>query len=367
MTADDPDLVFGSSDTAVNALEAAIEDTAAPGDVVEAGQALLAEHRRLQRDLRRLIRLSDKREHKLNEARRELELRNKMLEGLSLKLSRYLSPSIYKSIFDGFSDVRPEGRRRKLTIFFSDIADFTEIAERLEAEDLVEFLNHYISEMTDLAVRHGATVDKYIGDAIMLFFGDPETKGVAGDAESCVAMALDMQRRIEELETTWRTKGFTRPFRVRMGINTGFCTVGNFGSETKLDYTIVGTQVNLAARLQAMAPQGGILLSDETWSIVKDRFIGEPFGQLKMKGIPYPVPTHLVTGDRRTWQGEVIEKKRPGLDLRVEVDSMNREQLESSARLLATVAQTMERRARRMAPQEPAMSLDDLLFGNSGS
>ncbi len=100
-------------------------------------------------------------------------------------------------------------------------------------------------------MQHGGTVDKFIGDAILVFFGDPETKGAVEDAKACLRMAMDMQRRLGELKAKWRGEGTEEPFLVRMGINTGFCNVGNFGSNDRMDYTIIGAEANLAARLQS--------------------------------------------------------------------------------------------------------------------
>jgi len=120
--------------------------------------------------------------------------------------------------------------------------------------------------MSVIALAHGATIDKYIGDAILAFFGDPETRGVKADAIACVNMAIAMQKRMRELQKEWRDRGLQKPFQLRIGINTGYCTVGNFGSEDRMDYTIIGSEVNLASRLQSHAELGGILLSHETYS-----------------------------------------------------------------------------------------------------
>ena len=94
--------------------------------------------------------------------------------------------------------------------------------------------------MSKIALEYGATIDKYVGDAIVIFFGDPETKGVKEDAKACVNMAIAMQRRMRELEKEWQDRGLQRPFQIRIGISTGFCTVGNFGSQDRMDYTIIG-------------------------------------------------------------------------------------------------------------------------------
>ncbi len=108
-----------------------------------------------------------------------------------------------------------------------------------------------LTEMSKIALEYGATIDKYIGDAILAFFGDPESKGVKEDATACVEMAIAMQRRMRELQSQWLDSGLGKPFQLRIGINTGYCTVGNFGSEDRMDYTIIGNEVNLASRLES--------------------------------------------------------------------------------------------------------------------
>src|SRR4030095_377840 len=165
---------------------------------------------------------------------RELEAANDFLASISMKISRYLSPQIYKSIFSGQKDVVVHTERKRLTIFFSDIKDFPATTERLQPEALTEMLNEYLTEMSAIAMTHGGTVDKFIGDAILVFFGDPETKGAVEDAKACLRMAMDMQRRLGELKSKWRGEGTEEPFVVRMGINTGFCNVGNFGSNDRM-------------------------------------------------------------------------------------------------------------------------------------
>ncbi|TIY11660.1 MAG: adenylate/guanylate cyclase domain-containing protein, partial [Mesorhizobium sp.] len=134
---------------------------------------------------------------------KELSEANDFLAAISLKIAKYLSPQIYKSIFSGQKDVTIATERKKLTIFFSDVKDFTAIVERLQPEDLTVLLNEYFTEMSTIALRHGATVDKFIGDALLVFFGDPETQGVEEDARACLRMAVDMQRRLEQLNRVW--------------------------------------------------------------------------------------------------------------------------------------------------------------------
>src|SRR5690606_29909076 len=143
--------------------------------------------------------------------------------------------------------------------------------------------------MSKITLEHGATIDKYVGDAFLAFFGDPETRGVKEDAMACVNMAIAMQRRMRELQAEWRESGLQKPFQLRIGINTGYCTVGNFGSEDRMDYTIIGSEVNLASRLQSHAELGGILMSHETYSLVRELVLAEERKPIRAKGIAKPV------------------------------------------------------------------------------
>ncbi|MFY1706197.1 adenylate/guanylate cyclase domain-containing protein [Tritonibacter scottomollicae] len=228
----------------------------------------------------------------------ELTSNNEFLAGISMKISRYLSPQVYRSIFSGEKDASISTERKKLTVFFSDIKDFTQTAETLQPEELTALLNEYFTEMSTIAARHGATIDKFIGDAIVAFFGDPETLGTAEDARACVRMALEMQERLAELEQEWRARGIDRPFRARIGINTGYCNVGNFGSEARMDYTIIGAEANLAARLEAAAEPGGIVMSHETYAHVRDFVAAEPMPPMQFKGITRDVHPYAIAPGR---------------------------------------------------------------------
>jgi adenylate cyclase len=230
----------------------------------------------------------------LKQREEQLSIKTNALERLSSQLAKYLSPQVYESIFTGRSNVTVASRRKKLTIFFSDLEGFTETTERLESEDLTQLLNHYLTEMSKIALQFGGTIDKYVGDAILIFFGDPETKGVKADAVACVKMAIAMRKKMRELDSVWRASGIEKPPRCRTGINTGFCTVGNFGSDDRMDYTIIGSGVNLASRLEQTAPPGEILISYETHALVKDEVYCEERGHINVKGISHPVATFQV-------------------------------------------------------------------------
>ena len=226
----------------------------------------------------------------------ELETANEFLAALSMKISRYLSPQVYKGIFSGQKDVIIHTERKKLTIFFSDIKDFTATTERLQPELITQLLNEYFTEMSNIALAHSGTIDKFIGDAILIFFGDPDTKGEAEDAKACLRMAADMQRKLAELNVKWRNGGIEHPFQARMGINTGFCNVGNFGSADRMDYTIIGAEANLAARLQSIAEPGHIVISYETYALVRDMLVAHALPPITMKGISREVIPYGVEG-----------------------------------------------------------------------
>ena len=216
------------------------------------------------------------------------------IEKLAVKLSKYLSPQVYESIFSGKQNVKIEAYRKKLTVFFSDIKGFTELTDRLEPEVLSSLLNSYLNEMSKIALKHGGTIDKFVGDAILIFFGDPESKGDREDANACVLMALEMQERMKYLRKLWEDQGISKPLNIRIGINTGYCNVGNFGSEDRLDYTIIGGEVNLASRLESKADSGQILISHETYALIKKQIVCEKKEEINVKGIAHKIQTYQV-------------------------------------------------------------------------
>jgi PAS domain S-box-containing protein len=248
---------------------------------------------------------------------------NRQLERLSLQLSKYLSPQIYRSIFSGEQAAEISTQRKKLTIFFSDIADFTQTTDSLESEELTGLLNHYLTEMSKIALEHGATIDKYIGDAILAFFGDPESRGAREDALACVRMAIAMQRRMRELQEEWRDIGSARPFQLRIGINTGFCTVGNFGSVDRMDYTVIGSEVNLAARLQSHAELGGILLGHETHALVRGEVAAEELPAITVKGFAAPVAVYRVLDVAADADAEAVRYRRPGARIDIDLGALS--------------------------------------------
>jgi class 3 adenylate cyclase len=272
----------------------------------------------------------------LKQREEELSEKSNALEQLSTQLAKYLSPQVYDSIFSGKQEVKVTSSRKKLTVFFSDIAGFTETADRLESEELSQLLNHYLTEMSRIALDHGATIDKYVGDAILAFFGDPETKGVREDALACVKMAIAMRKRMHDLADIWRESGIEKPLQVRMGIHTGFCTVGNFGSEDRMDYTIIGGAVNTASRLETLATPGEILISYETFAHVKDQILGEERGETEVKGIAYPIATYQVIDSYENLgkHQNRFQEDRPNLKLDLDLAAMSADARSTTATVL---------------------------------
>ena len=215
-------------------------------------------------------------------------------ERILAKLSKYFSPQVYSSIFTGELDVNINTNRKSLTVFFSDIKGFTTITEKLEPEILTELITYYLTEMTNIAIEYGGTVDKYIGDAIMIFFGDPNTEGIKKDAVSCVAMALKMRRKVKAIRKKWESFGLTEALDVRMGIHTDVCTVGNFGSQDRLDYTVLGNGVNLASRLETLANPNEILISENTYNVIRNDIHCTYSDEIKVKGKSHPIKTFQV-------------------------------------------------------------------------
>jgi adenylate cyclase len=246
------------------------------------------------------------------------------LQALSEKLGRYLAPQVYKSLFDGSRDAEIRTQRKKLTVFFSDIKDFTASTAKWQPEEITFLLNSYFSEMSKIALEYGGTLDKFIGDAMVIFFGDPETRGVKEDALQCVRMAMAMQRRMAELQILWREMGSEKTFQVRMGINTGYCDVGNFGSDLRMDYTIIGREVNLAARLEQAAVPGGIIISKETYGLVREEIVALQQQPLTAKGFPEPIEAFAVQEEAEVQSvaRKVFQWERLGMRVLIDLDRL---------------------------------------------
>jgi adenylate cyclase len=306
---------------------------------------LLKSYKKLHKDSKRLVRLSDRNEAQLNATAKTLDEKSRVLSELSDKLSKYLSPQVYESIFSGETDAEISTSRKKLTVFFSDIKDFTATTEGLQPEDLSFLLNDYLTKMSDIALKYGATIDKYIGDAIMIFFGDPTTKGVKEDALACVKMAVEMQKRMVDLRAKWHDLGYERPFHVRIGINTGFVNVGNFGSAERMDYTIIGGEVNLAARLEGITEPDGVTIAYETFALIRDEVDAKPLDSIRVKGIqrdvkPYALQNVLAEGEE---ESRFVRNEDEGMRLFLDLSKMDKRQRTKAAKVLEKAADKLRK------------------------
>ncbi len=214
------------------------------------------------------------------------------------RLKQYFSPQLAERLVS--DDSINKIRRKNLTIFFADIRNFTSFSEMMEPEELLDMLNTFFTEMTQIIFKWGGTIGKFVGDGIMGFFGDPEDH--PNHAELAVRMALEMQARVKELnEKDFMWSDF--PLSVGIGINTGYVTIGNIGPENHRDYTVIGKHVTLAARLEEEAGPGQVLISHRTYSMVENIVKVEKVGHVNVKGFEKPVLVYNVLG--------LIEEREP--------------------------------------------------------
>jgi PAS domain S-box-containing protein len=217
-------------------------------------------------------------------------------------LSKYVAPQLVDTISDGKIDQIWKHNRKKLTLFFSDIKDFTSITDTLEPEDmanvlneyLTEILNEYLTEMNTIINKYKGTLAQVIGDGLYVIFGAPKSSNDRDHALRCVKMAIDMQRKMNELNKGWFKKGIDEVLQIRCGINTGMATVGGYGSSERKEYTAMGMQTNIAARLEQTCEPGSILISHTTWALVNDEISCSEQGKISVKGLQRPIRVYSV-------------------------------------------------------------------------
>lgn len=228
------------------------------------------------------------------EMEESLYKKNEEVSSYMDRMKKYLSSQLYDLIISGGSDSEVKLKRQRITIFFSDIVGFSSMTDSVEPEVLADCLNYYLSEMSDIVKKFGGTLDKFIGDAVMVFFGAPVFENDEKHAKDCVKMAIEMIQKLPEINTYWKKKGISQGVNIRIGINTGYATVGNFGSEQRIDYTIIGNEVNVAARLEGSARPGKILISETTKDLItSDKDIKLVYrGAIQVKGIHKPIKVY---------------------------------------------------------------------------
>jgi len=204
------------------------------------------------------------------------------------QLRRYLAPQVADAVLEGGAMVSLTSTRRNLTILFANIRGFTSLSERMEPEELIDGLNQHFTVMTEVVFRHDGTLDKYIGDGILAFFGDPIA--FEDHAERAVATSLEMRQRLRSLRTRWTLQG-DEELNVGIGISTGYVTVGNIGSESRTEYTVIGNHVRLAAHLAQIAGPDQILVSNQTLAApdVRERVHAVSLEAITLEGFRQPV------------------------------------------------------------------------------
>jgi len=206
----------------------------------------------------------------------------------------HVSPAIVNDILsseDPTGALALKGKKVKATIFYSDIRGFTAMSENMTPEEIYNQLNEYFEEMCAIIFEYGGYVDKFIGDCVMAVFSAPYQ--TPHDAKNAVLAAVAQQKKILELAEKWKALG-KREFTVGMGVNTGDVVMGNLGSSSRMNYTVIGDNVNLAARLYNVAKAGEIIISDYTYQEVKDLVVAEDREPVMVKGKKDPISIYNI-------------------------------------------------------------------------
>jgi adenylate cyclase len=218
---------------------------------------------------------------------------------------KYVSPMVIDNLIKNPESIKLGGEKRDITVFFSDIRGFTSISERLEPEELVHILNEYLTEMTSIIIKNQGLVDKYMGDAIMAFWGAPLEQ--TDHAEMACLSSLEMIDKLRELQSRWKKKGLPS-FDIGIGLNSGEAIVGNMGSKSRFDYTAIGDNVNLASRMENLNKvySTSIILTENTYKIIKDKFETRKLDIVKVKGREKPILIYELLSQK----GGLSEKHR---------------------------------------------------------
>jgi adenylate cyclase len=219
---------------------------------------------------------------------------------VSRLFTQYVSKDVLHEVLHNYKDYlkASAGSKVEITVLFADIRGFTTFSESTPPERIVEMLNIHFSRMAEIILRHGGTLDKYIGDAIMAFWGAPVPTD--DHPERAVLAAKEMLDALEDVNKTLRDRGFDLNLKIGIGLSTGVATIGNIGSEQKLNYTVVGDTVNLASRLEGLTKEydSALILSEHTYERVKDKIACAPLGSVRVKGREKPVDIYTPDGVR---------------------------------------------------------------------
>jgi len=234
---------------------------------------------------------------KVYNAETALEKEKQKAEKAYSLLSKYVAPQLSDTIYNGHVDSIWKHNRKKLTLFFSDIEDFTLATDSMEPEDMAELLSEYLKEMNVIVNNYRGTLAQIIGDGLYVFFGAPESSTDKDHALRCVKMAIDMQKKMKGLNDKWSDRGIDEAFEIRCGINTGMATVGGYGSSERKEYTAMGMPTNIAAKIEKSCEPGDILISHATWALVKDEVSCSEKAKIKVKGLQRPIRVYSVVNE----------------------------------------------------------------------
>lgn len=224
------------------------------------------------------------------------------------KFQRLLSPVLAEQVVSGKLEVKRGGQKMDATVLFADIRGFTSMSESRDASDVVDMLNEYFELMVEIIFKYEGTLDKFIGDEIMVLYGAPLHQHDA--TARAVRTALEMQLALEEFNRTTIAEG-NDPIRVGIGINSGEVVAGYMGSSKTMEYTAIGDTVNTASRLCSIARAGEIIVSDKTWERVREYFEGQPLPPAKLKGKAQPLQIYAITAVRKQWGDEMTKPGGP--------------------------------------------------------
>ena len=283
--------LFRSEEKAIEEAEKVLKDEQYVSSPLAAPYALLLrQYKSLYKQIRHLIRLSDKQQEKLNSLNRKLEVANNLIRKT---FGRYLSDDVVEDILQSSDGLTLGGESRFVTILMSDLRGFTAISEKLPAETVMNIINIYLAKMTDIIMRYNGTIIEFIGDAVFAIFGAPVLRN--DDAQRAVACAIEMQRAMAEVNEHCRERGYPE-VEQGIGLNTGELIVGNIGSDKRTKYGAVGMQVNLTARVESYTLGGQILISKSTFAVCGPILYVVDQQEVRPKGVEKPVTLYEVRG-----------------------------------------------------------------------
>lgn len=308
--------LFGQEEAVIRAGEACLSSDPDRESLLDSHERMLKDYKKLFNQTKRLVRINDRQQAELNRKTKELHIRNQFIRKT---FGRYLSDEVVEELFASPDGLELGGKSLNATVVFSDLRGFSAISESLPPEAVVEMLNDYLKVMTEIIFRHQGTINEIMGDGILMLFGAPATR--PDDADRAIACAVEMQLAMEKVNAGNREKGFPE-LEMGIGINTGRIVAGNVGSDMRVKYAVVGSHVNLAARVESHTVGGQILATKYTLDAINsDVRIGREFSSA-FKGFSEPVTICEITGIGEIGLGKMEDTPlllNPSLEVSIEL------------------------------------------------